>query len=197
MPLAGTGDILGSVLASAVGAPSAIGSFFATVGGVIAAWAPENIQVQPGAMAAASGAVSGLGSFSVSGTKEDLGNSLATALAIPLDADMARARWITVAEALIGHFEDYGQANGTGLSSGSPLTGAGTLQWTSPIFVPLLSGRLEVSEPVSAAAVDAFGAQLLNHISSNAAVVAISLADPPVPLSAPTDGPVTGTGTIA
>lgn len=196
MPLGGTGGALGSVLASAVGAPASAGSFFATLGGVVADWAPAHIQVKPGAMVAVSGAVAGIGSFSVDGTKEELGALFADALSIPATAPDARAKWVATAEALIDHFNDFGQANGTGLTSGVPLCGgAGTMQWLSPTFVPPLAARLEVTDPIAAAALEAFALQLLSHIQTNASVVALSLSG--LPLSAPPDGPVTGTGTIA
>jgi hypothetical protein len=197
MPLGGTGGALGSVLAGAVGAPSSAGSLFAKLGGQIADWAPAHIVVKPGVMVAASGAVAGLGTFEVNGTKEDLGALFANVLEIPATASDARAKWITVAEALIDHFNDYGQANGTGLTSGAPCGGVGTLQWKSPTFVPPLAQRLEVDDVVAAAALEAFAVQLLSHIQTNASVVAISLADPPLPLTAPTDGAVTGSGSIA
>jgi hypothetical protein len=197
MPLSGSGGPLGDVLASAVGAPSAVSGFFQQVGAVIASWAPANIQVIPGAMAATGSAVSGIGSFNVQGTKEDLGGRLADALLIPADAAPSRAKWVGVAGALIDHFNDYGQANGTGLLSGSPCTGAGTVAFTAPTFIPALSSVLGVGEPVAAGLLEAFALQLVSYIQANAIVVAVSLTIPPVPLSAPANGPVVGTGTIA
>lgn len=195
MPLGGTGNILGSLLAGAVGAPSAVGSFFATLGGVVAAWAPANIQVKPTAMAAASGSVSGTGKFSVVGEALDLGNAICDALTIPPNAPDARAVWIKFADAFISHLETYGVANGTGLTSGAPCGGAGKVTFSSPVFVPPLAVTLAVTHPVSAAGLESFAAGFITHIQANAAVVGLSLSGPP--LSAPADGPVTGTGTIS
>jgi hypothetical protein len=197
MPLGGAGNLLGSVLASAVGAPAEVGGFFATLGGVIASWAPANITILPGAMVAAGGAVSGIGIFTVAGDPNELGNNIAAALGIepapPLDS--ARQKWRDFAAAFCDQLETLGQANGTGLSAGVPLAGAGTVVFTTPVFVPPLSQSLAVTEPVSAAALEAFGAMLLSFIQTNAQVVSLSLSGPP--LSAPPDGPVIGTGTIA
>jgi hypothetical protein len=194
MPLAGTGNLLGDVLAAAVKAPAAAGSFFQMIGQVIAAWAPEHIAVLPGAMAATSGAVSGLGTFRVDGDAEDLGGRFCDVLKIPPAATEAREKWVATAAALIDHFNDFGQANGTGLTSGSPCGGQGTVQWQVPSFVPPLSVRLKVHDLKAAAALEIFSLQLLQHIASNAAVVGLSLSGPP--LSAPTDGVCTGSGTI-
>jgi hypothetical protein len=197
------GSAIGNVLASAVGAPAAAGGFFAILGGVIKTWALEHLKVNPGAMVAASGSVSGLGTFSTIDTDANqLGVAFCEALSIPVkpanagaDAPDPREKWIVTAGALINHFETYGQANGTGLASGSPCTGAGTIQWSSPVFIPLLSQQLGLSDPLAIIAVDAFSAMLLNYIETNGTVVSISLTG--APLSAPTDGAVTGTGTIA
>lgn len=195
MPLGGTGAALGTLLAGAVGAPGVAGAFFQTVGAVVAAWAPENVIVNAGAMAAVGGAVSGLGTFTVGGSKEDLGGRIATALGIPPTATDTRAVWIAFAGALIDHFNGFGKANGTGLTSGNPCGGAGKVQWTSAVFVPPLAVQMSVAEPVAAGLIEAFGTQLFAHIQTNASVVSASLSGPP--LSAPSDGPVTGTGTIA
>lgn len=195
MPLGGTGGALGNALAGAVGAGAA-GSFFGQLGSVIASWAPANIQVNPGAMAAVSGAVAGLGSFTVVGTAADLGGQIATALGIPADAALSRATWVSFAQALIDHLTNYGQANGAGLTSGAPVVGgAGTVAFTAPAFAPPLAGVLGVAEPVAAGMLEAFGAALISHIQTNASVVGLSLSGPP--MSAPSDGPVVGTGTIA
>lgn len=195
MPLGGSGSALGNVLASAVGAPSSVGSFFALLGGAIAEWAPQNIQVNPGSMAAASGAVSGTGSFSVVGEASELGNLMADRLTIPADAADARAVWVAFAQAIIDQFENFGVANGTGLTSGSPCGGAGTISFSVAAFVPPLASSLTVADAIAAALLEAFGAMLLSFIQTNGTVVGLSLSGPP--LSAPTDGPCTGTGTIA
>lgn len=195
MPLSGSGGPLGNVLASAVGAPASVGGFFATLGGIIASWAPENIQVNPGAMVAASGAISGLGTFTVVGDPAELGNDIATALDIPADAADARAEWVTFASAFCDHLETYGKPNGAGLTSGSPCGGAGTVQFTAAVFVPPLAQTMAVTDVVAAAGIEAFGTMLLSFIRDNAAVVGLSLSGSP--LSAPPDGPCTGTGTIA
>lgn len=195
MPLGGSGNVLGGILASAVGAPPSAGDLFNKVGAVIASWAPAHISVKPGAMAASSGNVSGLGSFAVEGSKEELGGLFSDALGLPADATAARAKWITVAGGLIDHFNNFGQANGTGLTSGSPCGGAGTVQWAAPTFVPTLTQRLDVTDAIAGGLLEVFALQLLNHIKTKASVVALSLSG--APLSAPTDGPVTGTGTIA
>jgi hypothetical protein len=168
---------------------------FATLGGVIADWAPAHIAVNPGAMAAVSGAVAGLGTFTVDGTAEELRDLFCTAMGIGATATDSRATWLAVAQALIDHFDNYGQANGTGLTSGTPCAGQGTVQWLSPTFIPPLATRLDVSDAVAAVALEAFAVALLAHIQTNASVVSISLSGPP--MSAPTDGPVAGTGTIA
>jgi len=195
MPLGGTGAVLGSALSSAVGAPASAGSVFSTLGQTVASWAPANIIVQPGAMAASSGAVAGIGTFDVKGSAGELGALFADALGVPVTATDSRATWVTIAQALIDHFNDYGQANGTGFTSGTPLAGAGTLQWLSPTFIPSLASRLNVTNAVSAAALEAFAVALLAHIKTNASVVSVSLTG--VPMSAPSDGPVTGTGSLS
>lgn len=185
---------MGSAMAAAVGAPPSAGGMFSTLGSAIATWALSGLQVNPGAMAAASGVVSGVGSFTATGSAEDLGTALATAMGVPATATEAKATWVKVGGALINHFETYGVANGTGFSAGVPLTGASTLVWTSPVFVPTLSSQLEVTDPVAAVALEAFGTVLLAHILANAVLVSISLSGPP--MSAPPTGPVVGTGTI-
>ncbi len=195
MPLGGSGGVLGDLLASAVGAPPAAGSFFGKLGGVIASWAPANIQVKPVSMVAAQGAVAGTGKFQIDGTKEDLGNKLADALDIPADAVAARATWIATADAIIKHLVDFGVPNGTGLTSGAPCGGQGTVAFTSPLFVPPLASAIAVADAFAAGLLEAFAAGLINHIAANAKVVAISLSG--LPLTAPPDGAVTGTGTIA
>lgn len=192
------GSALGSILASAAGVPASIGGFFAQVGTVIAEWAPANIKVLPGAMAAVSGAVSGLGTFVITGDPAELGARLADALTIPADAAEAREYWVRVAGAICRHLETCGQANGTGMSSGVPLTGKGKILFTAPTFIPPLSVVLGVTEPVSAAGLEAFAAQMVAYIQANGAVISAALpGDPPLPpLSAGPDGPVSGTGTI-
>ena len=186
---------MGDAMAAAVGAPASAGGFFKTIGGVIASWSLEHVKVKPGAMVAASGAVSGIGTFEVEELGNELGNLFADALSIPANAGDARAKWIATAEGLIDHFNNFGQADGTGLTSGTPCGGAGKVVFTAPVFVPPLAVRLDVSDPIAAAALEAFALQLVSHIQTNAIVIGISLSGPP--LSAPPDGAVTGTGTIA
>jgi hypothetical protein len=197
MPLGGTGAIMGSAMAAAVGSTApASGAMFAVLGDTIAAWALTNIEVNPGAMAVSSGAVAGIGSFSVTGSAAELGAALAAAMTIPASATDSIAVWVAVAGALISHFENFGQANGAGLTQGAVLGGQGTLLWASPVFVPPLATVMTppVTDPVAALALEAFGAALLLHIQTNAAIVAVSLSG--APLSGPADGPVTGTGSI-
>lgn len=191
------GPALGSALALAVGAPPSAGGMFAALGGVIASWAPANIQVNPGAMTAASGAVSGLGSFTVNGEAAELGALFCDALTIPITATDSRAVWLAVAQAIVDHLNNFGIANGTGFSSGVPLTGAGTVSFASPVFVPPLALRFTppVTDPVAAALLVLFDTALIAYLTANASVSAISLSGPA--LSAPSDGPVTGSGTIS
>jgi len=189
-----SGSAIGSIMAAAVGAPASAGGMFAALGTAIQGWAVSKVTVVPTTMAAVGGVVSGLGIFTVTGDAVELGGLLADALTLPVDATSAREVWIATAQALIDHFTSYGQVNGTGFTSGVPLAGAGTVVWTSPVFVPPLAVRIGVSDPVAGALLALFEAQLLLYIQTNANVVSVSLSGPP--MSAPTDGPVAGTGTI-
>lgn len=192
MPL--SGSAIGAVMAAAVGAPVSAGGMFSALGTVLQSWAVSHIVVLPGAMAAAGGVVAGVGAFSANGDAVELGTLFADALTIPADAAESRAVWIATAQAVIDHFNNFGQADGTGFTSGSPLAGAGKVVWTAPAFVPPLAVRIGVSDPVAGALLALFEAQILAYIALNANVVAVSLSGPP--MSAPSDGPVAGTGTI-
>ncbi len=191
-----SGAALGDALAAAVGAPPSAGAMFAALGGVIASWALSNIQVNPGAMAAASGTVSGIGTFSVTGDASELGALFCTALTIPESATDSRAVWVATAQSFIDHLENFGQPNGTGLTSGIPCGGTGTVAFSAPTFIPPLAlvYTPPTTDPVAAAGLVVFATTLVSFITSNAIVIPVSLSGPP--LSAPTDGAVTGTGTI-
>lgn len=200
MPLGGTGSILGGLLASAVGAPPVAGSFFAAIGDVIAAWGLTNIVVRPGAMVAAGATVTGAGTIEVIGDEGELGLKLAQAIGATDDANVEK--WTVVAKGLMAHLESFGSVNPASFAvsnpvTGGPLGGSGLLSFSSPSFVPPLAAQLDVTEPVSAAALAAFNAALLNHIQTNATVVSIALVTPFVPLTAPPGGgPISGSGSI-
>ncbi len=194
MPLTGTGAVLGAAMSAAVGAPPSAAGLFQILGETLVNWSLVNIQVNAGAMAASGGSVSGFGNFTVLGSAAELGALFADALGIASTPPEARLVWVEVAEAVVDHFSNFGQANGSGLTSGTPCGGAGTVEWTSAVFLPPLATQISVTDAVAAALLELFGIALLDHIRSNASVVAASLTG--APLSAPTNGAVTGTGSI-
>lgn len=198
MPLGGTGAILGGLLGSAVGAPPAGGPFFGKLGEVIAAWGLTNIVVKPGLMVAAGSAVTGAGVISVIGAKEELGLKFAQAIGAVDSGNVAK--WTVVAGALISHLETFCTVNPSSFvasPSGGPLTGAGTLVFSSPSFVPPLATQLDLNDPGNLVALAAFNAALIGHLQTNAAVVGVALVTPFIPLTSPNGGgPITGTGSL-
>jgi hypothetical protein len=200
MPLNGSGALMGAAILLAIGNldPAAVPAF-ATLGDTIALWVPTNVQCQPGTMTSAGAAVSGFGTLSVEGEAADLGVLLATAMQDP-SADGIET-WTKFATALLSHLETYGQVNGSTFAAptptGGPLTGTGLIQFTSVVFTPLLSSQLDVAEPLAAAMLEVFGAQILAHIALNASVIPLTTFLPFVPYTAaPGGGPITGAGAI-
>lgn len=199
MPLNGSGAIMGALILTAIGNPDpAAIPEFATLGDTIGAWVPLNVECKPGLMSASGSAVSGFGTLEVHGEAADLGTQLATAMKDP-SAD-GIATWTKFATALLSHFETFGQVNGSTFAAppaGGPLTGAGLTQFTSLVFVPLLSSQLGVSDTAAAAMLEVFGAQILSHIATNAQVVPLTTFAPFIPFTAPSGGgPITGAGAI-
>jgi hypothetical protein len=191
---------MGAVILAAIGNfdPAAIPDF-ASLGDTIGIWCIANLNCLPGSMTSAGAAVSGFGAFSRSGQSSDLGLKLAIAMKDPSPDGIAT--WTKFAEALITHIENFGRVNPAGFvaptPSGGPLTGTGTAQFTSLVFVPLLSSQLGVSEPTAAAMLEVFGAQILGHIATNATIVPLTTHPPFVPYTAaPGGGPISGAGAL-
>jgi hypothetical protein len=184
---------MGTLLAAATGAPPEGGGFFESLGAVIASWGLSNIKAMPGSMVAAGPAVTGLGSFLVMGDTDDLGFQFATAVHATDEGNLVK--WRVVASALVAHFNAYGQINPAGFVGGGVLSGAGTVQFSSMVFVPPLATQLGLNDPGNLLALSAFTASLLNHIKTNASVISLSISPPFVPFTG-AGGPVTGSGSI-
>jgi hypothetical protein len=190
---------MGAAILTAIGNPDpAAIPAFATLGDTIGLWSITNMNCTPGLMVAAGSAVSGFGALEAVGSASDLGTALATAMQDPSE-DGIRT-WTKFATALLSHLETFGQVNPAPFvapPSGGPLTGTGLIQFTSLVFLPLLSSQLEVEEPVAAAMLEVFGAQILSHIATNALVVPLTTHAPFVPFTAPSGGgSITGAGAI-
>lgn len=199
MPLTGSGAIMGALILTAIGNPDpAAIPEFATLGDTIGAWSITNMNCKPGLMVASGSAVSGFGSLEAVGEAADLGTALATAMKDPSE-DGIRT-WTKFATALLDHLETFGQVNPAAFvaaPAGGPLTGTGLIQFTSLVFSPFLSSQLGVEEPVAAAMLEVFGAQILSHIATNAVVVPLTTHVPFTPFTAPAGGgPITGAGAI-
>lgn len=177
--------------------PAAIPEF-ATLGDTIGTWCVANVECTPGTMVAAGSAVNGLGAIAVQGEADDLGKKLAIAMKDP-SADGVRT-WTKFAKALLTHMKTFGSVNAstfTASPSGGPLGGTGKIVFTNPLFTPLLSSALGVDDPVAAAMLEVFGAQILAHIALAAVVMPATILSPFIPLTAPSGGgPVTGAGAI-
>lgn len=191
---------MGAAILTAIGNPDPAAVLeFATLGDTIGAWSITNMNCKPGSMASAGAAVSGFGTLEAVGSAADLGTKLATAMHDPSDGGIAT--WTKFATALLDHFETYGQINPASFvaptPSGGPLTGTGTIQFTSLVFTPLLSSQLDVTEAAAAAMLEIFGAQILSHIATNALVVPLTTHAPFIPFTAAAGGgPITGAGAI-
>lgn len=200
MPLTGSGAIMGAAILAAIGNPDpAAIPVFATLGDTIGAWSITNMNCKPGLMVSAGAAVSGFGSLEAVGEASDLGAALATAMQDPSEDGIET--WTKFATALLSHFETFGQINPASFvapsPSGGPLTGTGTIQFSSLVFSPLLSSQLDVEEPVAAAMLEVFGAQILSHIAASAVVVPLTTHAPFIPFTAPAGGgPISGAGAI-
>lgn len=200
MPLTGSGAIMGALILSAIGNtdPAAIPAFSA-LGDTIAAWVVANVECEPTLMMSAGAAVSGFGSLSVKGSKDDLGKKLAKAMNDPSD-DGVKA-WTKLAKAIIAQLNSAGQVNPAAFvaptPSGGPLTGTGLVQFSSTVFSPLLGSQLDVSDTAAAAMLEVFGETILAHIATNAIVVPLTTFAPLVPFTGPPGGgPITGAGAI-
>lgn len=199
MPLTGTGAIMGALILTAIGNPDpAAVPAFATLGDTIGAWSITNMNCTPGLMTASGSAVSGFGALEAVGEASDLGTALAIAMQDPSEDGIAT--WTKFAIALLSHLETFGQINPAlfvAAPAGGPLTGTGTIQFTSLVFAPLLSSQLEVTETAAAAMLEIFGAQILSHIATHAVVVPLTTHAPFIPFTAPSGGgPITGAGAI-
>lgn len=197
MSLNATVALLGILLQLAGGNPPTDlegGKKFSKIGAALAEWIPGNVQCLPGSVEDSGGTLTGEGTLFVSGDPADLGLILATKLLEPTPVDaQTLAKWTKFAEALCDHMGRFGAWSPVGMTPGSPLGGAGTMSFSTPVFSPPIGTVLEISDPVAAALCTAFGAQILQHLQDNASVLAASLIGSP--LSA-IGGPCTGSGTI-
>lgn len=196
---------MGAVVMAAIGNvdPAAVPKF-ATLGDTIAAWCLLNLNCLPGTMASSGSTVSGSGLFLAlpdsSSAIAGLGSQLATAMGDPSANGVAT--WTKFAGAFVSHIQTFGTINPASFVAPTPgpgpLTGNGTVQFSSLVFAPLLSSQLGVAEPVAAAMLEVFGAQILTHIQSNAMILATAVAVPFVPLTSPVGGgPISGSGSLA
>lgn len=201
MPLTGSGGLIGAATMLAIGNvdPVAVPEF-AGLADALGAWCLTNCTCLPGTMVAAGTAVSGAGLLTFpSDGAGTLGPALATAMKDPSAGGVLY--WTRFASALLGHMTAFGQVNPSTFAAapaGGPLTGTGTVAFTSLVFAPPVSSQLGVSDAVAAAMLEVFGAQLLTGIKQYAQALPIALTTPFVPFTAPPGGgPITGAGSLA
>jgi hypothetical protein len=178
--------------------PAAIPGFSA-VNDTLASWCLSNVSCLPGTMVSAGTAVSGLGTLLPSDDGTSLGQPLAVAMGDPSESGVTY--WTLFAKAIVAHMQAFGQVNGATFIAPSPgpgpLTGTALVQFSSLIFVPLLSTQLGVTDPTAAALLEVMGLQTLTGIMQNAVVVPLSISAPFVPYTSPVGGgPITGAGSL-
>jgi hypothetical protein len=203
MPLTTSGPVIGAAILAAIGNvdPAAVLSF-TSLATTIGVWCASNINCLPGTMVRAGTAVAGQGLLTSAGGggAADLGPKLAVAMGDPSENGVTT--WTRFATALIAHMEAFGSVNPASFvspagPSGGPLTGTGLVAFASVVFAPPLSTQLGVSEPVAAAMLEVFGAQILTQIAATAVIVPATVMAPLVPYTSAADGaPIVGAGAI-
>lgn len=196
MPLAGSDSIVGGLISAALLTPVAAANW-TSVAGVFSAWLPTNTVVLPGTMTAAGAAVTGTGTFEIAGDEGELGTALALAAGSPPTDTAAVDKWTAVAGAVIAHITDNGQALPSAfVSPGSvvspnPITGTGTLSFTSPIGTAIAVAMGTTDAPGIAGWL-LVGGLIQAHLQAFTQVVAV-----PGGFTAPAGGgPLVGAGAI-
>lgn len=191
MPLAGTQAILGVALQSATGTTDGAGAIaWLGVANAICTWLPANCAVNPGAMIAASGAVTGFGTLAFTDA-----TSFGKALAAGAGSTDSKGieKWTNIGKAIVAHLTNFGQVNPNLFVSipvtGGAVTGTGLVQFSNAVLGPFLSASIAASDLPALAIWMLLGTVIVSHLVANTLVLASSFTSPPV-------GPLVGTGKI-
>jgi hypothetical protein len=196
MPLTGTDQIFGAVLAAAAGSLDPVGILkWGGISGTMATWIPLHTLVDPtppgGTLTASAGVITGYARLTFI-SKSTFGEQLAAA-AGSVD-EVGKQKWANIGAVILKHFEDYAHANPTALiapSGGGAVSGTGTVSFTSTSIGLNLANAAGSIDLIGTIAWEALGMATLNWFSTNA-----TFRPTPIGMVAPASGFVTGSGTI-
>ena len=195
MPLSTLGAVGGPLIGAALLTPAAVPQWSAILQAV-GSFLVSNTLVLPGTMSAAGSAVTGKGAFTVSGSASSLGQQLAAAAGSPASDLKAIALWTSIATDIINDVQSNGQANTTSFvanPSGGPVSGTGTLSFSSPALGAAIPPSIQCVDPAGAGAWLTVGGILEVQIAALAVVLAT-----PIGFASPNGGgALTGSGTLS
>jgi hypothetical protein len=192
MPLAGTGAVLGAAFALAGGC-NPLGALAANgMAAAMASWIVSNAKTLPGAMTGSGGSVTGHGAITFTGSSASFGAALAAG--IPAVDPASITKWTTIGNAVMNHMMTFGSINPGGFSystsTGGPVTGVGTVIFSSLVMVPLLSSAMGFADAANILTWLAISNAILGHIAANGAALSLGFT------CAAGGGPLVGFSTI-